>query len=583
MLKPEIVSGQSDENESEGQEQISFDAIETEDNEGESADSADVTHSDLANQLEHNLAGLFLKMQSILHIPASSIQEIIQQFNQIHALSLPLLNKTTSSVLKRCLPNADESLIAEVVNAVSESNVFSKCCDSGGCLSTIKRRNSYVLAEFPLVMPVEYMVDRETKPVVYVPILPMLQKMLNKSDILDKALSIPESEPFMYSSYNDGDYFKNNSLLNSEEFRIALGFYVDDFEVANPLGTSRGKHKICAIYWVLANIPVKHRSMLRSIQLGILCNAGTVKEYGYEKVMQPLVKDLVHLEQTGLFIDQLGATVKGTVLYVSADNLGAHSMAGFLEGFTAARFCRFCMGTRTEVQHTEVGSSNFETRTKDTHDRHVKEVKQDPSLSKLYGVRGSCPLTDALQNFHAVTGYPPDILHDLLEGIVPAELCLCLSEMIKKKYISLESVNHAIKNFAYTFSDKTNRPQQIPKAFATKGTIGGNGHENWTLLRLLPLLIGDDVPEGDTSWEILMLLKDIFELAVASKHTEESIDFLKCKITEHRELLQSAFPGFRLKPKHHFVEHYPQLIKAFGPLSDVWTMRFEGKHKFLKK
>lgn len=45
MLKPEIVSGQSDENESEVQEQISFDEIETEDNEG---DAADVTHSDLA-------------------------------------------------------------------------------------------------------------------------------------------------------------------------------------------------------------------------------------------------------------------------------------------------------------------------------------------------------------------------------------------------------------------------------------------------------------------------------------------------------------------------------------------------------
>lgn len=40
--------------------------------------------------------------------------------------------------------------------------------------------------------------------------------------------------------------------------------------------------------------------------------------------------------------------------------------------------------------------------------------------------------------------------------------------MIKKKYISLQSVTHAIKNFAYTFSDKTNRPQPILKAFATK-------------------------------------------------------------------------------------------------------------------
>lgn len=97
---------------------------------------------------------------------------------------------------------------------------------------------------------------------------------------------------------------------------------------------------------MLANIPVKHRSVLQYIQLGLFYKAGIVKEYDYEKVLRTL-------EQTGLFIDQLGATVKGTVLYVSADNLGAHPMAGFLEGFTAERFCRFCMVTRIEVQHTK--------------------------------------------------------------------------------------------------------------------------------------------------------------------------------------------------------------------------------------
>lgn len=36
-------------------------------------------------------------------------------------------------------------------------------------------------------------------------------------------------------------------------------------------------------------------------------------------------------------------------------------------------------------------------------------------------------------------------------------------------------------------------------------------------------------------------------------------------------------------PKHHFIEHYPQLIKAFGPLVLLWTMRFEAKHHFFKK
>lgn len=74
-----------------------------------------------------------------------------------------------------------------------------------------------------------------------------------------------------------------------------------------------------------------------------------------------------------------------------------------------------------------------------------------------------------------------------------------------------------------------------------------------------------------------------FLKAVATKHTEESVHFLDCKVSEHRELLQDTFPNFRLRPKHHFVEHYSQMIRAFGPLSDVWTMRFEGKHKFFKE
>lgn len=80
-----------------------------------------------------------------------------------------------------------------------------------------------------------------------------------------------------------------------------------------------------------------------------------------------------------------------------------------------------------------------------------------------------------------------------------------------------------------------------------------------------------------------MLLKDIVELVVAPRHTDETLHFLDCKLTEHRELLQSTFPSFDLRPKHHYVEHYPHLIKKFGPLTDVWTMRFEGKHEFFKK
>lgn len=74
-----------------------------------------------------------------------------------------------------------------------------------------------------------------------------------------------------------------------------------------------------------------------------------------------------------------------------------------------------------------------------------------------------------------------------------------------------------------------------------KGTVGGNGHENWTLLRLLPLMIGGFVPENEPAWEILMDLKDITEIVVSSKFSEESLNYLECKISDHRKLFFRLF------------------------------------------
>ncbi|KAK2848117.1 hypothetical protein Q7C36_009799 [Tachysurus vachellii] len=374
-------------------------------------------------------------------------------------------------------------------------------------------------------------------------------------------------------SHKDGSRFKDNSLLTEEEFRIALYLYIDDFEVANPLGTSRKKHKLCAIYWVLGNLHPKYRSSLHTIQLAVLFKVSSLKDHGYGEILRPLIQDLVFLEQQGVYVEQLGASIKCTVLFVAADNLAAHSLGGFFESFTVGQMCRFCMATREEIQHKEVQTGSFQPRTKENHNRQVQDVLHDPTMAQQYGVKRSCPLSESLEHFHVVNGYPPDLLHDLLEGVVPAELALCLKAVISKGYFSLEILNVAIKKFPYTFSDRTNQPQLIANNFASKATIGGNGHENWTLLRLLPLLIGHHIPEGDETWEVLMNLKDVVELSVSASFSEESVCFLDCKLAEHRDIFQ----------KYHYIEHYPQLIQTFGPLCDVWTMRFEGKHKFFKK
>lgn len=113
--------------------------------------------------------------------------------------------------------------------------------------------------------------------------------------------------------------------------------------------------------------------------------------------------------------------------------------------------------------------------------------------------------------------------------------------------------------------------------------MGGNGNENSTLLRLLPTISGIKVPEQDEVWATMMDLKEVVQLVLSPSFTEESIQYLQTKIKEHSQGLKTVFPDFKLKPKHHYIEHYPELTKHFSPLINLWIMRFEGKHRFFKE
>ncbi len=115
-----------------------------------------------------------------------------------------------------------------------------------------------------------------------------------------------------------------------EEFKISLLFYIDDFELCNPIGTSRKKHKLCGVYWILNNLQ-GCSSTLSSIYLAVLCKTEHVKSYGHSTILEPLLQELVTLESHGIYIPEIGRFVKGTVQSVIADNLGAHSLAGFIK------------------------------------------------------------------------------------------------------------------------------------------------------------------------------------------------------------------------------------------------------------
>ena len=78
-------------------------------------------------------------------------------------------------------------------------------------------------------------------------------------------------------------------------------------------------------------------------------------------------------------------------------------------------------------------------------------------------------------------------------------------------------------------------------------------------------------------------LKGWINLEYLNQKIDETLGYFEVKISDHRQVLQEVFPEVRLHPNHHYVEHYPALLKCFEPLLHVWTMRFEAKHRFFTR
>lgn len=73
------------------------------------------------------------------------------------------------------------------------------------------------------------------------------------------------------------------------------------------------------------------------------------------------------------------------------------------------------------------------------------------------------------------------------------------------------------------------------------------------------------------------------EIVCAPKIHTNQVAYLKLLIEEYLEARAVVFSHSPLKPKHHFLLHYPDLILKFGPLIRLWTLHFESKHTYFKQ
>lgn len=412
-----------------------------------------------------------------------------------------------------------------------------------------------------------------------VPLKPLLTKLLELPGILDAIFTWQQRENGVLLDFYDGEYCKQHPLLSSK-VSVPLLLYNDDCETVNPLGSKVVVHKLGFLYFTIKSLPPEFLSKLSSHFLVAVYKSDDAKTYGIDSVLLPVIEELKDLEVNGITLNtpHFKGEMRFSVAQLCGDNLGLNAILGFTESFSGNYFCRMCKAHKTTTRaQTKEDVTLLRNKTNHAEDVHLANLSET-------GVKRDSILNN-LCYFNVTHNQVADVMHDLLEGVGPYELKLILCSLIEDKHLTLEKLNFRITSFDYGFPDLKNKPSVIGRHELKnpEGAMHQSAAQTWCLLRLLPCMIGDLIPEENKHWELLLLLLECMELIFSPSLTQEAAVYLAAIIDEHHSLFLELYPNLHLRPKHHFMVHYPNAILKLGPLIQFWSMRFEAKHGFFKR
>ena len=384
---------------------------------------------------------------------------------------------------------------------------------------------------------------------------------------------------------------RDTPCSHSNFFRCRLKFFFDEFEVANALGTRAGIHKLGGVYWVIQNLPASLRSKLSQIFVVTLFHSEDVKTYGFEKILQPLVAELSHLETDGIAVSvklESGQVeeriVKGSLSQICGDNLGMNQIFNMVASFTNTYFCRFCRIHSSEKNRC-FREDPGQLRTVQTYDANVAAQAVNRATNNTEGIKGPCIL-NKIPSFHITRNYTVSIMHDIWHGVAKyVVLCVC-DAFISAKCITEDELNSAVENFDYGHEEVKNKPTSFTRKKG-KLKLKATFAECACICRLLPQILGGRLTEermGDAlnAWKVLLRFLDCSFIIFARSCTLAMVAALRAKVEWFLRSFVAYFPDRKVKPKMHFLVHYPRAIMEVGPLGNFSEMRFEANHHTMK-
>ena len=430
-----------------------------------------------------------------------------------------------------------------------------------------------------LVEPIEIELGRsesgKKETYCYVPILLLLQQLMQNEDIYnsinkwDHESFSQQSDPDKLSDFCHGSVYNDHDSQRKHGRFLRLHLYSDEFEVVNVLGSKRTKHKVCAFYFYIGNMEPKHRSQLQNIYLCILVRHKLLQgRYSYNQLLQRFLADLSSLYHEGIVVELSGSIpfrLFGYLATISADNLSAHSMAGFSACFSSGHICRSCTATYTSMR-MQFEEAAFLMRTKHVHANHCNAWKMNAAIAtKAYGVTNISAFT-RLEYLDITEAFPHDIMHDFLEGVIPIVLTCVIKHLHVSGTVTINDLNRKLEEFSFGKNDRSSKPVAVTtRVLRENSAITGKAIEKWCFFRVFSLMIGQQVSRDCSKWHVYTKCREICEIIFAPTIDRSWLIRLGSLIYSFLEDFNETFPDC-MTPKMHFLVHYPSQIAKFGPL-----------------
>ena len=402
----------------------------------------------------------------------------------------------------------------------------------------------------------------------YVPLHDTLKVLLNDSSIMEE---IFESSKRVHSNgfiedFCDGSVFKSHPLFSVDHLALQLIAYFDELELCNPLGSHVKQHKLGIVFYTLGNISPKYRSQLKIINLAVVATVPVIEKHGLDAILKPFLDDINRLATIGIEVttssNGTNHVFRGALLAFLADNLASNELGGFKKSFSFAfRYCRTCLCTRESASDSFV-SESFQKRSDAGHESHLKMVDGPAAdhFSKTYGINRCSSLLGVTFYSMFNGGLPHDMMHDILEGMASHEVKRLLSVYTTNKLFTLDDFNQRLLSFNYGYAECDKPVPILSRQINSPSPLRQSASQMLTLLRILPLLIGNMIPEEEEHWTCFLLLRKILDLVLCPIASPSLCNSLKILIRDHHTQYLRLYGSFAFFRKCIFL---PIILNKF--------------------